>query len=211
METSARFAASVAARSCVRFSSPVCVIPPVNSTIAFLSGNSAQHVRKAFDGCELLVRIEHVEFGFIRRVRRAGIFLDVVFAIGRRGIERTREVRGIVRRQLRDRFVQDGAIVREIREDVYARRENDDGDHVGLGHLLLHEFVGRIVRANQVVRLHRSEIEEQHDQAAVAQRVADRVRGRRIRTFVINRHDDRLVVRRPSRFRLLRCRRRKKR
>ena len=31
----------------------------------FPSGNSAQHVRKTFDGRELLVRIEYVEFGFV--------------------------------------------------------------------------------------------------------------------------------------------------
>jgi hypothetical protein len=95
---------------------------------------------------------------------------------------------------LRDRLAQNSAIVGEICQHIQPRREYDDRNHVSLGHLLLHELVGRIVRANQVVRLHRSEIEKQYDQAAVAQRIADRVRGRRVRSFIINRDDDWLVV-----------------
>ena len=58
-------------------------------------------------------------------------------------------------------------------------RESDDGDQVGLGHLLLHEFLGGIVRADQIVVCQRSQVEEQHDQAAVAQRSLIGVRGRR--------------------------------
>ena len=161
----------------------------------FSSRDAAQHVCEALDGCQLLVRVEHVELGLIRGVSRAGIFLDVIFSIGRGGVEGACEVRRVVGRKLRDRFIQHVAIVCEIGEHAEARRENNHGHDVRLAHLLLHELVRRIVRANQVVGLHRSEVEEQHDQAAVAQGIADDVRGRRIRAFVVNRDDDRLVVR----------------
>ncbi len=69
-------------------------------------------------------------------------------------------------------------IVGEIREHDKLRGKSDDGDDVGFGHLLLHEFFGRVVRADQVVGLHGREIEEQDDQAAVAQLVAGALRRR---------------------------------
>ena len=47
----------------------------------FSAGDSAENVGEAFDGCEFLVGIEDVEFGFIGREGGAGIFLDVVFAV----------------------------------------------------------------------------------------------------------------------------------
>ncbi len=45
------------------------------------SGNSTEHVGQSFHRRQLLVRIENVEFGFIGSVRRAGVFLHVVFAV----------------------------------------------------------------------------------------------------------------------------------
>jgi hypothetical protein len=58
------------------------------------------------------------------------------------------------------------------------------------------EFHGGIVRANQVVRFHRREIEEHNDHAAIADLVSDSVRSSRTGTGrrVIDRNDEGLRV-----------------
>ena len=155
------------------------------------SGNSRQHIRETFDGRKLLVGVEHVEFGFIGRVRGAGIFLNVVLAVLGGGVERVRDLRGRAGNQLSDGLVERGAIVGEIREHREARAEHHHGNQIGGRHLLLQKFLRCRVRAENVVRLHRSHVEEQDDHAAVADRVRDGVGAG---TFVIHGHDDRLGV-----------------
>ena len=81
-------------------------------------------------------------------------------------------------------------IVGEIREDCKFRGKSDDGDDVGFGHLLLDEFFGGVVGADQIVGLHGSEVEEEDDQAAVAQLVAGGCGGGCVRAFVIHRDYD---------------------
>ena len=70
----------------------------------FSAGDSAENVGEAFDGGEFLVGIEDVEFGFVGREGGAGIFLDVVFAVFRRGVERIGKIGGAVFGYLRDGF-----------------------------------------------------------------------------------------------------------
>ena len=85
-----------------------------------------------------------------------------------------------------DGFFEERAVIREIREDREVRGKSDDGDDVRFGHLLLDEFLGGVVGADQIVGLHRGEIEEQDDQAAVAQLIAGRGGGGRVGAFVIH-------------------------
>jgi hypothetical protein len=102
---------------------------------------------------------------------------------------------------LRHGLVQDSAIVGEIREHRQLRAEDHHGDEVGGCHLLRQELQRRIVRAKDVVRLHRAQVEEKDNHAAVAHLVADRLRG--ACSTAIDRDADRLGVPRSCRFDLL--------
>ena len=150
----------------------------------FPAGNYAEDVGEAFDGCELLVGVEDVEFGFVGREGGASILLHVVFAVLRGGVERVGKIGGAIGGELGDGFFEERAIVREVREDRELRAKSDDGDEVGLGHLLLDEFFGGVVGADQIVGLHGGEIEEQDDQAAVAHLIAGRGGGGRVGAFL---------------------------
>ena len=81
----------------------------------FASGNHAEHVGQAFDGFELLVGIEDVEFGFVGGVRGAGVLLHVVLAVLRRGVQRIGELRRNAGKKLRDGFVELVVVVGESR------------------------------------------------------------------------------------------------
>ena len=191
----------MAARNSVRFSSPVCVIPPVNSITAFRPGNRGENIDEALHGEEFLVGIECVELGFVGRVRRAGILLHVVLAILRRGIGKIGELRGDIRGESRHCFLELGAIVREIGPHRQAGSIGDNRDQVGAGHLLLDELQRGIVSARDVVSLHRRQIEEQDEHPAIADLVAYRFcRGRSV--GAINRDDDGLCIVGLRRFHL---------
>ncbi len=122
----------------------------------FAARDRRQHIGDALDGDELLVGVENVEFGLIGRVGGLGILLDVVLAILRGGVLIVGELRGGAGHDLVDGFLEDGAIVGEIREHGELRAEDDDGDEIGGRHLLREEFHCRVVGANDVVGFHRA-------------------------------------------------------
>ncbi len=168
METLARLAASVAARSlrAVFFAGLGDAAGEFDHR--FSSRNHPEDVGQALDGLELLVGIEDVEFSFIGAIGGAGILLYIVFAVLRGGVKRVGKLRGHAGKKLRDRFVESVAIVGEVREHAESGAEGNDRDQIGFGHLLPDKFGGGVVGADQVVTSHRGEIEEKNQETAIA-------------------------------------------
>ena len=135
----------------------------------FLAGNSFENFTQRLDGGELAVRIENIEFRVVGGERRAGVFGDGGFPIRRRRrIGQLRERRFVAGHQGVDGLLEQFAIVREIRDDFQRVAEGDDGDEVRGSHLLLKILLRGACRAQQILRLQRSEVEEHHDHAVIA-------------------------------------------
>ena len=63
------------------------------------------------------------------------------------------------------------ALAGEVGQHVERRADRGDRDEIGGAHLLLDELARRVDRALHVLRLHRADVEQQHDQPASGQRL----------------------------------------
>ena len=103
----------------------------------FLPGNAFQDFANGFHGGEFPVGIEDVEFRIVGGERRAGVFGDGSFAVGRRGgIGQRGQRRFVAGNQGFHGLLQQFTVVREIRDHFQRVAEGDDSHQIGRRHLL---------------------------------------------------------------------------
>ncbi len=107
----------------------------------------------------------------------SGVFGDGCFAVRRRGrIGQRGQRRFVAGNQGFHGLLQQVAIVREIRDHFQRVAERDDAHQVRRRHLLLQIFLRGARRAQQILRLQRGQVEEQHDHAVIAHHGLDFLR-----------------------------------
>ena len=127
-----------------------------------LFGQRGQHVNRVFDGFQLAIGIENVEFGLIGHESRAGIFLRVGAHVGERG-----EIAHIADGQVFYDAFQLVAVGGEIGFHLHHAGIEQNGYLVGSRDLLIQEGESGILRAQLLGNAHGGEIEKQHQQAFV--------------------------------------------
>ncbi len=123
----------------------------------------AEGLRNVFDGEELAVGVDVVVFGFVRR-EGAGVF----HLVGR--ARRTKAVAGALRAAVAVHgFEQQIFAGGKVLVERKRRIERDDGNQVRRMHLFVDVVAGSVLSANDIVGLHRGDVEEHDDEAVIAQ------------------------------------------
>jgi len=129
----------------------------------FLLVNVGEGFGDGGDGEELAVGVEVVELALVGG--ECGCVLDLIGGAGGSGSEALRGCAGVAV----DGVEQELLVLGEVLIDGEVGVKGDGGDDVGGLHLFVDVVAGGLLGADDVVGLHGGEVEEEHDEAVVAQ------------------------------------------